>query len=140
MPSRESQSDRLRLDVAGPTALGDAVAAARRFGLDQGLGERDQARLSIIVEELVTNLCEHGLCDLDHRIGLELNCRDSLIEVALEDNGPPFDPRNVDDEREIPSRGGGAGLRLVNSWSSIAGYNSANGRNRLELELRLSGS
>src|SRR5512147_1005560 len=41
MPSRESQTDRQRIDVAGPTALGDAMAATRRYAVDRDLGERD---------------------------------------------------------------------------------------------------
>jgi len=137
MPSRESQSDRQRIEVAGPTALGDAMAATRRYALDQQLGERDQARLCIVVEELITNLCEHGLCDTAHDIGLELVRRPDAIEVTIEDNGTPFDPRSAP-ERLVPSpRGGGAGLGLVRAWATITSYESNDGRNRLRLTLAL---
>jgi anti-sigma regulatory factor (Ser/Thr protein kinase) len=140
MPSRESQHDRQRVDVAGPTALGDAVAAARRYAIDQGLGDHDRARLCIIVEELITNLCEHGICDTEREIGLELSRQPSGIGLVIEDNGAPFDPQVAPGADELPARGGGAGLRLVKTWSEIVGYEAINGRNRLELRLALKGN
>ena len=125
--------------MAGPTALGDAIASTRGYGLELGLGERDLARLCIVVEELITNLCEHGVCDTQHDIALELFERPSGLGLVFEDNGAPFDPRSVPGGDDVPDRGGGAGLRLVNAWSEIVGYETAEGRNRLELLVRLSG-
>ena len=138
MPSRESQTDRQRIEVAGPTALGDAIAWTRRYAADQALAEHDQARLCIIVEELVTNLCEHGICEGDREIAIELARHGSSVELTIEDNGRPFDPRMAPGNAEIPARGGGAGLNLVRTWAEIVAYESGNGRNRLELSLRLS--
>jgi anti-sigma regulatory factor (Ser/Thr protein kinase) len=137
MPSRESQTDRQRIDVAGPTGLGDAVAAARRYAIDQGLLDRDRARLCIVVEELIANLYEHGFCETEREISLELGRLPSSISVAIEDNGSPFDPRTAPDVDQLSVTGAGAGLRLVGAWSEIVGYQSSNGRNRLELELAL---
>jgi serine/threonine-protein kinase RsbW len=140
MPSRESQTDRQRIDVAGPTALGDAMAATRRYAVDRDLGERDRARLCIVVEELITNLCEHGVCDLEHEISVEFGRLGSAIIVAIEDNGAPFDPRSAPTPAQIPARGGGVGINLIRTWSEIVSYESADGRNRLELRISLSGS
>jgi len=140
MPSRESQTDRQRIDVAGPTAIGDAIAWTRRYAVDQQLGERDLARLCIIVEELVTNLCEHGVCDLDHQISIELYRQAAAIMARVEDNGAPFDPRAARTDGPVPARGGGAGINLVRSWAEIVDYESAGGRNRLNLRLLLSDS
>ena len=137
MPSRESQTDRQRIDVAGPTALGDAVAWARGYAADQRLAERDRARLCIIVEELVTNLCEHGDC-CDQPIAIELAREGPTVGIAIEDNASPFDPRTAVTGTKIPLRGGGAGLDLVKSWSEIVGYETRGGRNRLEVRLGLS--
>jgi serine/threonine-protein kinase RsbW len=139
MASRESPPDPQRIDAVGPTALGDAVAWARRYASDHGLVARDVARLCVIVEELVTNLIEHGgLGDL--QIGMELARRPSALALVIEDSGPPFDPRSATLEDAVPARGGGAGLRLIDAWSEVVGYASENGRNRLELSLRLSDS
>ena len=137
MPSRESQSDRQRIDVGGPTALGDAVAATRRYAIDQGLDDRDQARLCIVIEELVANLCEHGICEVEREISLEFQRNAAVLGLVIEDNGAPFDLRNQSAPATVPARGGGAGLNLVKSWSEVIGYESANGRNRLELKLPL---
>lgn len=135
MPSRDSQTVKRRFEVSGPTALGDAVAVTRRFASDHSLGPRDEARLCIIVEELVTNLIEHG--GLEQPIGIELAHAGAAVMVTLEDCGLPFDPRNPPDTDAVPSRGGGAGLRLVRAWSEIIGYEATGGRNRLELSVPL---
>jgi anti-sigma regulatory factor (Ser/Thr protein kinase) len=137
MPSRESQTDRQRIEVAGPTALGDAIAASRRYAIEQGLCDKDQARLCIIVEELITNLCEHGVCDRAHHIGLELGRHENSVQLSIEDDGLPFDPRDAPDTTEIPPRGGGTGLKLVKAWAEIVSFESADGRNRLELKVPL---
>ena len=139
MPSRESHGGQ-RIDVAGPTALGEAIASTRDYARDQGLDERANARLCIIVEELITNLCEHGICDSEREIGLELSLRDAALTLVIEDNGSPFDPRLAGSETAVPERGGGAGLRLVNAWAEIVSYETRNGRNRLELLLPLTDS
>lgn len=138
MPSRESPPDPQRIDAVGPTALGDAVAWARRYASDQDLKARDVARLCIVVEELVTNLLEHGGL-AEPQIGIELSRRPAALALVIEDNGPGFDPRTVDPQDTVPARGGGAGLRLVNAWAEIVGYASDNGRNRIELSLPLTG-
>ena len=135
MASRESPPEGRRIDFVGPTALGDAVSAARRFAIDQDLGSRDRAHLCIIVEELVANLIEHG--GGERRIGLQLARCPSAIVLAIDDDGAPFDPRNAPDDAAIPARGGGAGLRLVSAWSRIVDYRSAGGHNRLEVEMPL---
>jgi len=40
----------------------------------------------------------------------------------------------------VPVRGGGAGLRLVSAWSEIVSYGSDDGRNRLEVNMPLTGA
>ena len=125
--------------MAGPTALGDAIAATRRYALDLDLEARDLARLCIVVEELITNLCEHGVCERDREITLELLRHPSGLGLVFEDNGAPFDPRTASAADDVPQRGGGAGLRLVRAWADIVGYESGDDGNRLELMLTLSG-
>lgn len=137
MPSRESQSNRQRIEVGGPTTLGDAVAATRRYAAEQSLGERDQARLCIIVEELITNLCEHGICDGDRKVALEFQHQSGAVSLTIEDNGSPFDLRTASSPQSLPQRGGGAGINLVKNWSEIVGYESVPGHNRLELKFKL---
>jgi anti-sigma regulatory factor (Ser/Thr protein kinase) len=128
-----------RIEVAGPTALGDAVASSRRYAVDHGLGARDEARLCIIVEELVANILEHGDGTTDRKVGLELLRDGPLIRLIVEDDGNPFDPRSARPGETVPARGGGAGLRLVKAWSEIVDYQSGRLGNRLELRVPLTG-
>ena len=140
MPSRESLDGGQRIELAGPTAIGDAVASARLYVDRLQLAPRDQARFCIIVEELLTNLVEHGGPGLGRPIAIEFSSAEARLALAVEDEGPPFDPRSWSDKGAIPDRGGGAGLRLVREWSEIVSYESAGGRNRLELAVPLTGS
>jgi anti-sigma regulatory factor (Ser/Thr protein kinase) len=137
MASRESQPGIQRIDAVGPTALGDAVAATRRFASEHELGTRDRAHLCIIVEELVANLFDHGDRAGDRRISVQFDRRDSAIALVIEDDGPAFDPRSAAANGEVPARGGGAGLRLVEAWSNVVGYESRDGGNRLDVQVPL---
>lgn len=139
MPSRDSEDDLETLAVAGAGLLGDAIAGARRFARAHLLGPRDEARLCIIVEEIVANLVEHGGHDPAEPVRIRLERLGNAISLAVEDRGAPFDPRHVADDREVPDRGGGAGLRLVRAWSTITGYETSGGGNRLSLSLPISG-
>jgi len=139
MASRESDNADRRFELSGPTALGDAVAAMRRFAMDQGLAPRDGARLCIIVEELVTNIFEHGGMEDVGPVGLAMERAGSAVRIAIDDGGQPFDPASASDPGTVPARGGGAGLRLVRAWAQILGYERSAGRNRLELLVPLSG-
>ena len=53
------------------------------------------------------------------------------------DPGKPFDPESEMRDREIPARGGGAGLKLVRAWASQIDYQTSEGLNRLSVRLPL---
>jgi anti-sigma regulatory factor (Ser/Thr protein kinase) len=140
MSSRESPSGRRPTDPAGAAFLGEAVGSARQFALDQGLGTRDRAHICIIVEELVANLIDYGGRNGDPEISLEFARVAGAVTLVIYDNGRPFDPRNAPAKANVPVRGGGAGLRLVSAWSEIVSYGSDDGRNRLEVNMPLTGA
>jgi len=56
--------------------------------------------------------------------------------VVLIDAGKPFDPRLAKQNRNPAERGGGAGLKLVQTWATHTDYRSTNGLNRLIVVLR----
>jgi anti-sigma regulatory factor (Ser/Thr protein kinase) len=89
------------------------------------------------LEEAVVNLIDHTPARAGEDIAVELDWRGETLVAAVEDSGPPFDPRTVPEpvrpaslESAFP---GGWGIHLIRSFASGIGYESAGGRNRLTL-------
>ena len=115
-----------------------ALAAAEDFASEAGLDARGGARLAVVVEELVSNAIRHGAADGAIALDLTLTAGDGEIALALVDDGVAFDPTA---ERNFSGpdaeTGGGVGLALVKAWANAFAYSRANGRNVVELRLRL---
>ena len=135
MGQRESNPGEVRLSLSGPGAIHDATRAARAYAASAGLDETDAAHLCIIVEELVTNLYDHGGVGAADVVELALAATAVGIRLTLTDPGERFDPRLAGSETPIPARGGGAGLKLLRSWASSIDYRLVDGRNRLTVNL-----
>jgi anti-sigma regulatory factor (Ser/Thr protein kinase) len=114
------------------------VAAA--FGMDeQGIY---QCQLS--VEEICTNIVEHGYhySGADKAIDVACEKRGDFIIISIWDDAPPFNPLELDDpdpnmslwERE----GGGWGVFFVKKYMSSVRYALDNQRNCLILEKKIS--
>ncbi|HVU31412.1 MAG TPA: ATP-binding protein [Sphingomicrobium sp.] len=131
----ESNHEPLRLRLSGPRAVNSATDAARTLAGRVGIDESDAARLAIIIEELVTNLYDHGGLGFDDVFELELFATGEELGVVIIDPGTPFDPGLADLGRKVPRRGGGAGLKLVRAWASRTEYSSIGGFNRLAVLL-----
>lgn len=97
--------------------------------------ETEASRLAIVVEELVTNLYDHGGLNDDAVFTIEFSLTTSDLGLVLVDPGKPFDPLSAKFDRPVPPRGGGAGLNLVREWASQMDYESTAGSNRLRLRL-----
>jgi anti-sigma regulatory factor (Ser/Thr protein kinase) len=138
MGSRDSKSAMATVLCKGADAVHRMTEAARSFGIVRALKIDHAARLSIIVEELVSNLVEHGEVGEGDMIELVLTHEDGAVGIALSDTGIAFDPRTAESEKDIPERGGGAGIDLVRAWAEIVDYASDKGRNRLLLKMWLS--
>ena len=124
--------------IGGEDAVHEATVAARSFATDAALAGDDAARLCIVVEELVTNLYEHGGVTGGDRVGLTLAREAGGIMIVLTDPGSFFDPRTTGDGA-VPDRGGGAGVNLARAWTTILAYGSIGGVNELRLLLPLRG-
>ena len=114
-----------------------AIAASRDFAERAGLGREDRVRLCIILEELVTNLFEHGEMPDGAAAELVLTGEADAVHILLSDPARPFDPRTAPEDGPPKERGGGAGIRIVRQWARIVSYETEEGRNRLELRLPL---
>ena len=125
---------------ADNSAVSRALAVVGGFIASANCGADAEAKLAIVVEELVANLIEHGNCLCDSEIELELTALGSDIGVTLCDAGTAFDPRAFDSDAHLPpERGGGAGIALVKAWAIITGYECGEGRNILRLVIRENG-
>lgn len=120
--------------TADSGAVGAALTLTLRYVRENGLNDATAARLNIVVEELVANLCDHAALPPDASIGLVLEEGPSGTVLTLTDPGPPFDPRHFRPCGDLPpERGGGAGLALVKAWARIESYGSTGGLNILRL-------
>ena len=137
MGRRDSELDRLTRSVGGTRAISLAADAARDFGKAQWLADDELARLCVVVEELVSNLYDHGGMAETDEVELTLVSRPDGIGVVLVDDGIPFDPWQAPLPSETPDRGGGAGIGLVRAWAQFVDYRVTDGGNRLELLLPL---
>ena len=115
-----------------------ALAAAEDFASAVGLDARGGARLAVVVEELVSNAIRHGAAGGRIAIDLTLETGDGEVALVLEDDGIAFDPS---EQRAFTGptadTGGGVGLALVKAWANAIDYTRSNGRNRVEILLRL---
>lgn len=119
---------------ADSAAIAKALELARDFIARAGCGPDAEARISIIVEELVANIVEHGAAPPESEIGIELAALGADIGVTISDAGTFFDIREAEAPGEIPpERGGGAGIALVLEWTQVIDYARVDGRNVLRL-------
>ena len=118
-----------------------AAAFAAQFVTSCRLDAAVEARLALVVEELVTNLAKYGYPDAPRgsamlRLGLE----NEQLTLQMIDDGQAFDPLTAPppdlnlppEERPV----GGLGLHLVRSLAAAAHYARRDGRNHLTLTLR----
>jgi anti-sigma regulatory factor (Ser/Thr protein kinase) len=127
--------------------LQGALAFVEAFCERRGVHGKATLRLTLIVEELFTNIIVHGHGgDSDSAVHIGLQFGPALIGLHLEDSAPPFDPlRYLADaapQLDRPAaerRVGGLGLPLVAHMSEGFTYLRVGGRNRSSLRVRLDG-
>ena len=115
-----------------------ALAVAEDFAHDAGLDARGGARLAVVVEELVSNGVRHGAGGGAIAIDLRLEADEGEVALTLSDDGLAFDP-TADQGFAGPDAetGGGVGLALVRAWARTFSYTRNDGRNVIDLRLRL---
>jgi anti-sigma regulatory factor (Ser/Thr protein kinase) len=117
------------------------AAEALRVVLDDWqLAERPRYRVETVFEEIVTNVIKYGYTDDRHRvIEVFLTRKADEVEVAVEDNGDPFDPlARPDPERPISIEDapiGGLGIMLVRKMAGAINYERSADRNRLTVTI-----
>lgn len=134
-PSHPSTPGRLN-DVAAATSSPDSLqfhlVVSSRFenieivqvvlndSLERiGLTDDDRHWIDLAVREAVANAIKHGSQgSADKRVEVELYWDDGVVKVRIEDEGPGFDPRLVDDPRSPENllRPNGRGIFYIESF------------------------
>ena len=118
-----------------------ALAAAQRrladFLAAGGCATDVRFRVELVVEEVVMNVIRHAHPHGATRAMLRVRCLEGQVAIAIEDNGPAFDPlaaplRPLEDAL-VGQHEGGFGLHLIRRHSDAAQYARSEGLNRLEL-------
>lgn len=100
------------------------------------------ADLQVALDEVLANLIQHGYADdRVHQIRVRLTADARRVQVEVEDDGRPFDPRTAPaPDRQSPlgaRRPGGLGLHFVRALMSDVQYTSTGRGNRLVLTRNL---
>jgi serine/threonine-protein kinase RsbW len=139
-------SDR-RAFLARLRMLHDALDFVAAFAALKGLSERDLLRLQLVIEELFTNTIEHGYGhECDEPIDIALGAAPGGVTVQYEDAAAPYDPAHAlatSRERvsEPPEQRpvGQLGVHLVAGIVEEVRYARVDGRNRLQILMRVAG-
>jgi serine/threonine-protein kinase RsbW len=118
-------------------AVTRGLILARDFAETAALSPDEADHLALIVEEWLNNVTEHSGAPPGTRIVLRLRRGPGVVQVIVTDGGMPFDPRTVTFEGPNLTRGGGAGLAMIQAWCRIAAYRRTRGRNCLVFAMAL---
>ena len=139
-----ASTDDARELTARHASLADAAAFAHGFCTRHRIERSLELKLTLVLEELITNTVEHGFgIESDAPIRVALQASDAGLSLLYEDTAPRFDPlahdagtpAGVDDPFEARPLGG-LGIHLVGRLVRDARYAYEDGRNRLWLTLR----
>jgi serine/threonine-protein kinase RsbW len=91
-------------------------------------------RITLVIEELVTNIISYGFGGkTDEQLFVDLDYDGALLIIRVMDNSWPFDPRQgseLDLQAELDARRiGGLGLHLIQSLSHEIDYRREDGKN-----------
>ena len=129
--------------TVGLRTLGDLPLAQRsadRLIADHAIDDEAAYALRLAIEELGSNVIRHGFADSEVRdISLRITVDADAVELAVEDDGRPFDPsqpRHLNTPTSLEDAPtGGMGLALVVQIAGPLRYERVNSRNRTTLRI-----
>ena len=131
----------LRNHTSEVTRLVDRLEA---FGAEAGLPPDVTFRLTLSLDEIVSNVIRHGFDDhAEHQILVTLAVADGHVTATVVDDGSAFDPReaplpNLDAPLE-ERQAGGLGMHLVRETMDEIDYRREDGRNVLTVRTSVAG-
>jgi serine/threonine-protein kinase RsbW/sigma-B regulation protein RsbU (phosphoserine phosphatase) len=143
----EAPDSERRAFLARLRMLHDALDFVAAFAALKSLSERDLLRLQLVIEELFTNSIEHGYGkECDEPIEIALAAAPGHVTVEYQDAAEPYDPaRALATSRERVSEPpeqrpvGHLGVHLVAAIVDDMHYARVDGRNRLQILMRVAG-
>ena len=119
--------------------IGGLVERIERFGQEAGLPDDVTFRLTLALDEIVSNVIRHGLdAGSSQTVSVTLDVADGSVTATVVDDGRPFDPYdapqpNLDApiEERTP---GGLGVHLVKASMDEVTYRRDGNRNVLTMK------
>jgi serine/threonine-protein kinase RsbW len=117
---------------------------AERFGQAQQLSEDEVMSINLVLDEVVTNVIDHGFEGITGRpeIRLTMTLEGDQLTIQVEDNGRAFDPLQAappDLDAPLEDRPvGGLGIHIVRSVMTTVEYDRRGGRNVLTMHKTIS--
>jgi len=115
-----------------------------QFGKEQDLPKNLINTMNLALEEIVTNVIEHGYEDNgEHSIIIRCSVQDGQVMAEVEDDGQPFNPLQSPDpdiSKPLEDRPiGGLGIYLVRNVMDAFDYTYQEGKNQIRLKKRIRG-
>jgi serine/threonine-protein kinase RsbW len=105
------------------------------------LGRKTCIEINLILDELITNIIEHGAREKEHLIDIILTKTGRNLTIEVQDDGPLFDPTVCplpDTSLGLDKRKcGGLGILLVRRLSDSCRYRREKNKNVLTLQKTL---
>ena len=98
------------------SVIGSVADFAYKWSLNAGLSEEDALRLTLALDELVTDIVLFAYRDEPDYFDISFHRSPSTVEVVIHELGEPFNPKRHKYDREAALRDGnfeGAGFELV---------------------------
>lgn len=124
--------------VNQPSEVARLVDRLESFGLSAGLAPDVIFRLTLALDEVVSNVVHHAFDDgLEHRIEVRVDITGTIVTATVLDDGCAFDPREAplpDLDASLDARRvGGLGMHLVRSTMDTIAYRREGTRNILTM-------
>ena len=106
-----------------------------------GLSKKIGVEINLVLDELITNIIEHGDQENLHFIDISLTKKCQKLTIEVKDDGPPFDPTRCkmpDTTQPLEERRcGGLGIFLVRKFSDCCSYKRSDNKNIFTLQKTL---
>jgi len=126
--------------IADAAALAQIEAAVEAFAEHHALPAKTAYALSLVVEELVTNVVKYGYAGgPPGPLMMTVRMDDGAVVGELADSGVAFDPTEIatpDVDADVDDRHiGGLGIHLVRTLAEDVAYRRQDGRNVISFRL-----